>query len=105
MVNRKQEQGDESIRKIKEEHPEAKIEWMGCDLGNLKEVKEVFGKFAEKEDRLDLVSDRTTRFRCGVVAWIHCSTATQTDVVLASPLFPLAPGRVLSFASSSAARE
>lgn len=57
MVNRKEEQGDEAIKQIKEEcGPDAKIEWEGCDMGNLKEVKEVFTKIAERESRLDLVS-------------------------------------------------
>lgn len=64
MVNRKEEQGDEAISYIKKEYKEqkgaeggeAKIEWTGCDLGNLKEVKEVFSGLAKSLDRLDLVS-------------------------------------------------
>jgi len=57
MVNRKEEQGDEAIKKIKEEvGAHAQIEWMGCDMGNLKEIKKVFGEWREKESRLDLVS-------------------------------------------------
>ncbi|KAL7411150.1 putative short-chain dehydrogenase TIC 32, chloroplastic [Mrakia frigida] len=55
MVNRKEEQGDEAIAKIKKETPEAKIEWVGCDLGTLSEVKEVFSGLAKKEERLDLL--------------------------------------------------
>jgi len=56
MVNRKEEQGDEAIKKIKEEcGQDAKIEWEGCDMGTLKEVKEVFTRIREREDRLDLV--------------------------------------------------
>lgn len=66
MVNRKEEQGDEAISKIKEESPEAQIEWIGCDLGNLKEVKEVFGGFAKREERLDLVSPGSV---LAVVQW------------------------------------
>jgi hypothetical protein len=64
MVNRKQEQGNEAIAKIKESYKkekgaeggEAKIEWKGCDLGKLSNVQEVFGGFAKDLDRLDLVS-------------------------------------------------
>lgn len=56
MINRKEEQGDEAIKKIKEEAgQDAKIEWLPCDLGNLKEVKEVFGGIREREERLDLL--------------------------------------------------
>lgn len=64
MVNRKEEQGDEAIEKIKaeckEEGKEAKIEWKGCDLGDLKMVREVFGKLEKELDRLDLVCPRHT---------------------------------------------
>ena len=57
MVNRKEEQGEEAIKKIKDEcGQDAKIEWEGCDMGTLKEVKEVFTKIREREERLDLVS-------------------------------------------------
>jgi hypothetical protein len=56
MVNRKEEQGQDAIKKIKEEAGEkAQIEWLGCDMGNLKEVKEVFTGIREREERLDLV--------------------------------------------------
>lgn len=56
MVNRKEEQGQEAIKKIKEEAGEnAQIEWIGCDMGNLKQVKEVFTGIREREKRLDLV--------------------------------------------------
>ncbi|KAF2747397.1 putative short-chain dehydrogenase TIC 32, chloroplastic [Sporormia fimetaria CBS 119925] len=56
MVNRKEEQGDEAIKQIKDEvGPNAQIEWEGCDMGNLKQVKEVFTKIRERESRLDLL--------------------------------------------------
>jgi len=56
MVNRNKEQGQEAIDKIKSEAGEhAKIEWLSCDLGNLKEVKEVFTGIREREERLDLL--------------------------------------------------
>jgi len=56
MVNRKEEQGQEAIKKLKEEGGEnAKIEWLGCDMGNLKEVKEVFTGIREREERLDIL--------------------------------------------------
>lgn len=59
MVNRKEEQGEEAKQKIrdfaKKEGKEAKVEWVGCDLGSLKEVKEVFTGLRERLDRLDYV--------------------------------------------------
>jgi len=56
MINRKEEQGQEAIDKIKKEvGDDAKIEWVPCDLGNLKEVKEVFTGIREREERLDLL--------------------------------------------------
>nr|XP_018265914.1 uncharacterized protein I303_02291 [Kwoniella dejecticola CBS 10117]OBR88072.1 hypothetical protein I303_02291 [Kwoniella dejecticola CBS 10117] len=57
MVNRKEEQGEEAIRKIeaqiKEQGSKGSVEWVGCDLGELKQVKEVFSGLAKKFDRLD----------------------------------------------------
>jgi len=56
MINRKEEQGLKAIESIKKEAgAEAKIEWLSCDLGNLKEVKEVFTGLAKRENRLDLL--------------------------------------------------
>jgi len=80
MVNRKEDQGDEAIAKIQADYasqpalPEgtepsgnkelgaglrkmekADVEWVGCDLGDLKMVKEVFEGIAEREKRLDLL--------------------------------------------------
>jgi len=56
MINRKEEQGSDAISKIKEEVGEhAQIEWLPCDLGSLKNVKEVFSDIAKHEDRLDLL--------------------------------------------------
>lgn len=56
MVNRKEEQGQEAIKKLKEEVGEnGKVEWLGCDMGNLQEVKHVFTGIRDREDRLDLV--------------------------------------------------
>lgn len=56
MINRKEEQGQDSIDKIKKEAGEdAKIEWLPCDMGNLKQVREVCTGIREREDRLDLL--------------------------------------------------
>lgn len=56
MINRKEDQGNDAISKIKQEVGEqAQIEWLPCDLGSLKNVKEVFSGIAEREQRLDLV--------------------------------------------------
>ncbi|KAJ9149548.1 NAD(P)-binding protein [Coniochaeta hoffmannii] len=56
MINRKEEQGDDAIAKIKEETPGAQVEWKHCDLGSLKEVRSVFGALRESLDRLDYLS-------------------------------------------------
>jgi NAD(P)-dependent dehydrogenase (short-subunit alcohol dehydrogenase family) len=56
MVNRKEDQGEEAVKKIKEEAGEnAQVEWVGCDMGDLKQIKEVFTGIREREERLDLV--------------------------------------------------
>jgi NAD(P)-dependent dehydrogenase (short-subunit alcohol dehydrogenase family) len=56
MVNRKEDQGQESIQKIKDEvGADAPIEWIGCDMGNLKQIHDVFTSLREREQRLDLV--------------------------------------------------
>ncbi|KAL4880630.1 hypothetical protein BJY04DRAFT_208030 [Aspergillus karnatakaensis] len=56
MVNRKEEQGTDAINKIKAESGgKAQIEWVHCDLGDLKQVKEVFEGVREREGRLDLL--------------------------------------------------
>lgn len=56
MVNRKEEQGEAAIDKIKEESDQkAQIEWVECDLGNLNQVKDVFTGICKSEERLDLV--------------------------------------------------
>jgi NAD(P)-dependent dehydrogenase (short-subunit alcohol dehydrogenase family) len=56
MVNRKEEQGEEAIKKLKEEtNGDANIKWVGCDMGNLEEVKSVFTDIRESEERLDLL--------------------------------------------------
>ena len=55
MVNRKEEQGTEAIDAVKKEKADAQIEWKHCDLGNLKEVKEVFTELRNSLDRLDFL--------------------------------------------------
>lgn len=57
MVNRREDQGQEAIDQIKREAGEdAPIEWLSCDLGSLKQIKETFTAFREREQFLDLVS-------------------------------------------------
>jgi NAD(P)-dependent dehydrogenase (short-subunit alcohol dehydrogenase family) len=59
MVNRKEEEGLDAIEKIKQEAgPNSQIEWRPCDLGSLKDVKNVFTDLREKEKRLDLVREK-----------------------------------------------
>ncbi|KAH7063728.1 dehydrogenase with different specificitie [Macrophomina phaseolina] len=56
MVNRKEEQGDAAVKKLKEEVGEdAPVEWIPCDMGDLKQVREVFSGIREREERLDLL--------------------------------------------------
>ncbi|KAH3520846.1 hypothetical protein KXV64_006356, partial [Aspergillus fumigatus] len=55
MVNRKEEQGQSAIDKIKEEAgADAKIEWIPCDMGDLNKIKEVFSGIRERESRREL---------------------------------------------------
>lgn len=75
MVNRKSEQGDAAIEAIKKEsESDAKIEWVGCDMGSLKQVKEVFTKMREREERLDLV-------RSLPITWRGCVLTGIVDIV------------------------
>lgn len=53
MVNRKEDQGDDAIAKIKEESPNADVEWKKCDLGYLPRVKYVFSELRDSLERLD----------------------------------------------------
>ncbi|KAK4238276.1 hypothetical protein C8A03DRAFT_43970 [Achaetomium macrosporum] len=54
MVNRKQDQGEDAKAAIAAESPGAEVEWLECDMGNLKQVREVFTQLAkEKLERLD----------------------------------------------------
>jgi NAD(P)-dependent dehydrogenase (short-subunit alcohol dehydrogenase family) len=55
MVNRKEEQGANAIEDIKKEKADAQVEWKHCDMGNLKEVKEVFTELRNSLDRLDFL--------------------------------------------------
>ena len=61
MVNRKEEQGQEAIEKLKKQSDgKAQIEWTPCDLGCLGEIQEVFTRIRTTEKRLDLVSLTST---------------------------------------------
>jgi hypothetical protein len=55
MINRKEDQGKDAIEQIRQETPGADVDWVGCDLGNLEEVKTIFSDLRGKLDRLDLV--------------------------------------------------
>ncbi|PYH49357.1 short chain dehydrogenase/reductase family protein [Aspergillus saccharolyticus JOP 1030-1] len=56
LVNRKEEQGQSAIESIKKEAgANAQVEWIPCDMGNLKEVREVFEGIRQREERLDLL--------------------------------------------------
>jgi NAD(P)-dependent dehydrogenase (short-subunit alcohol dehydrogenase family) len=61
LVSRKEDAAEEALTAIREaakkQDPpvEVDIEWLSCDLGNLKQVREVFTGVKEKESRLDLL--------------------------------------------------
>jgi len=55
MVNRKEEQGADAIDNIKQESPEADIDWKECDIGNLNQVRSVFSSLRDSLDRLDFL--------------------------------------------------
>jgi len=55
MVNRKEEQADDAMHKIKQESPEADIDWKECDVGNLSQVQSVFSELRDSLDRLDFL--------------------------------------------------
>ncbi|KAH0024973.1 NAD(P)-binding protein, partial [Aureobasidium melanogenum] len=56
MINRKEDQGESAIAEIRKQiGVNAKIEWVGCDLGSLKEAKDVFTKLRNELERLDLI--------------------------------------------------
>lgn len=56
MINRKEDQGQDAIDKIKQEAgPTAQIEWMECDVGNFQQIKDTFTSLREREVRLDLL--------------------------------------------------
>jgi NAD(P)-dependent dehydrogenase (short-subunit alcohol dehydrogenase family) len=55
MVNRKEEQGNDAIAKIKEETPSADVSWKECDLGSLATVRNTFTEIRDELDRLDFL--------------------------------------------------
>ncbi|EKM54514.1 uncharacterized protein PHACADRAFT_146532 [Phanerochaete carnosa HHB-10118-sp] len=59
VMSRKEENGDEAVRKIKESSNDADtvpdITFIQCDLGDLKMVKQVADKLSNDEGRMDLV--------------------------------------------------
>lgn len=56
MINRKEDQGQAAIDKIKEETGnDSNVEWVPCDMGSLSQVREIASQLVRKEERLDLV--------------------------------------------------
>jgi NAD(P)-dependent dehydrogenase (short-subunit alcohol dehydrogenase family) len=53
MINRKEEQGQEALDQIRKETPSADVAWKECDMGHLADIKEVFSKLRDSQDRLD----------------------------------------------------
>lgn len=65
MMNRKEDQGQDAIDKIKQEAgPTAQIEWMECDMGDFKQMRDTFTSLREREVRLDLVRFLPSMFQC-----------------------------------------
>ena len=59
MVNDDKPTGDDAIQKItaecEKDGSKGKAEWERCDIGSLKQVKEVFTAMRDRLDRLDIV--------------------------------------------------
>ncbi|KAL2020591.1 hypothetical protein VTK56DRAFT_8179 [Thermocarpiscus australiensis] len=55
MVNRKEEQGEEAKATVRAESPGASVEWKECDMGSLKQVRDVFSQLRQSLDRLDFL--------------------------------------------------
>src|SRR5579871_2562479 len=55
MINRREDQAENAISNIKEETPNADVDWKECDMGNLAQVKDVITKLRESLDRLDFL--------------------------------------------------
>jgi NAD(P)-dependent dehydrogenase (short-subunit alcohol dehydrogenase family) len=55
MINRKEEQGQDAISAIQNEKSNADIDWKECGMGNLAQIREVFGGLRESLDRLDFL--------------------------------------------------
>ena len=75
MVNRKEEQGSEAISSIKKEKADADVEWKHCDMGSLKEVKEVFSGLRNSLERLDFLVESA------VIGFEQCEDLPRIVVV------------------------
>lgn len=53
MVNRRADQGADAEATVKAESPDADVQWRGCDMGSLREVRDVFGQLATELERVD----------------------------------------------------
>lgn len=53
MVNRKEDQGEDAKATIAAESPDAAVDWKECDMGNLKQVRDVFSALRSGPDALD----------------------------------------------------
>ncbi|PHH73343.1 hypothetical protein CDD80_3886 [Ophiocordyceps camponoti-rufipedis] len=53
MVNRSEDEGQAAMDKIRQESPEADVDWRECDMGNLAQVKAVFSSIRDSLSRLD----------------------------------------------------
>lgn len=55
MVSRKEEHADDALSHIRQESPDADVDWKECDLGSLIQVRTVFSSLRESLDRLDFL--------------------------------------------------
>lgn len=56
LLSNKEEHADEAIEELKEYGDISKVEWVKCDLANLKKTDEVARRILEKERALSAVS-------------------------------------------------
>jgi len=56
MLSRKEEAAQEAVRRIRDQKPDAQVDWVELDLGDLMQTLRVVSTLAETTARLDLVS-------------------------------------------------
>lgn len=78
IVSRTADHGHAAIAKIKEESPNAEVEWKDCDMGDLKQIKSVFSELRDSLARIDFLV-----FSAGINASQYELTADGIERVFA----------------------